>query len=121
MFDYKSEQTEDKTVLTINGELTIQNAAVFKDVLLESLEKTGHLVLNLENVTDVDLSCLQLLCSAYLATTELNRRLTMDGGCPEAFRKAATDSGYLKDEACKPSACNKSCLWTEADYSRGGV
>jgi len=121
VFDYKAEQTEDKTVLTLNGELTIQNAAVFRDVLLESLEKTGHLVLNLENVTEVDLSCLQLLCSAQMTTKEPDRRLTMDGGCPEAFRKAAAESGYLRDDVCKPSACNKSCLWTEADYSTGGV
>jgi len=121
VFDYKADRTEDKTVLTVNGELTIQNAAAFRDVLLEYLEKTGHLVLNLENVTEVDLSCLQLLRSAQITTTELDRRLTMDGGCPESFRKAAADSGYLREEACDPSDCNKSCLWTEADYSGGGV
>ncbi len=121
MFDYRAEQTEDKTVLTVNGELTIQNAGAFKNLLAESLEKTGHLVLNLENVTEVDLSCLQLLCSAQLTTTELNRRLTMDGGCAEAFRKAAAESGYLGDEACKQSPCNQSCLGTEADNSLGGV
>ncbi len=120
MFDFKSERTEDKTILTINGELTIQNAAALQGALIESLEGTEHLVLNFENVTEVDISCLQLLCSAHSTIIKLNRSFTINSSCPEAFKKAAVDSGYLQHETCATD-CDKNCLRTETDYSQGGI
>ncbi|HDH11209.1 MAG TPA: anti-sigma factor antagonist [Nitrospirae bacterium] len=114
MIDFKIEQSDDKRILTINGELTIQNADALQDILIHSLEYAEHLVLNLENVTDVDLSGLQLLFSACKTTMELKKDFTLNGNCPEVFKEAARDAGYSLHTGCG-SGCNKMCLWMVGD------
>ena len=114
MIDFKVEQSDDKRILTINGEMTIQNADALKNILIQSLEYENDLVLNLENVTDVDLSGLQLLFSAYKTRMELKKDFTLNGNCPEVFKEAAGDAGYSPHTSCG-SGCNKICLWMSGD------
>jgi anti-anti-sigma factor len=114
MFNFKTEQSKDRKILTISGELTIHNANELKNILVNSLKGTNHIVLNLENVTDVDLSCLQLLCSAYKAARKVNKLFSLESNCPEAFKKAVYNAGYLRHTGCGLN-CNKKCIWPEAD------
>lgn len=109
MIDFKVEQSDDKRILLINGELTIQNASELKRILMESINNSEHVVLNLENVTEMDLSSLQLLYSAHRTAAKSNRRFTLSNNCPEVFKKAVKDTGYLRHFGCE-SDCDMRCL-----------
>ncbi len=112
MFECKVEESGDKKTLSINGELKIQDAAELQKVLIESLENTEHLDLNLENVTGIDMSCLQLLCSAHKTMSSSDRRLTLSSSYPEVVREAVNDSGYQQFKGCE-SDKDETCLWVE--------
>ncbi len=114
MFDCKVEESDDKKTLTINGELKIQDAAELQKVLIESLENTEHLDLNLENVTGIDMSCLQLLCSAHRTMSSLDKRFTLSSSYSEIVREAVNDSGYQQFKGCE-SDKDESCLWVECN------
>ena len=111
---FKVEESDDKKILSINGELTIQNAAELQKVLIECLEETAHLTLNLENVTEMDMSCLQLLCSAHKTTVKADKHFSIDGRASSFFQEAVNVSGYQQFTGCELDK-NSSCLWVDGN------
>ena len=61
----KLEQENDKTYLYLEGEMTVNNAEAFRENLLLSLKQSNLVEIDFEAVTSVDLSYLQLICSAH--------------------------------------------------------
>ncbi len=112
MIDFKMEDSGNIGVLTMDGELTIQCADELKTVLIRSLDNVEHVVLNFKEVTEMDLSCLQLFCSACRTSAGLNKRLTLTGNHPEAFKRAIRNAGYSCHICCVFDS-NKSCLLME--------
>ena len=100
----------DAVTLSLKGALTIERAGELKEVLIDALNKEDCVVLNLEAVTQVDLSCLQLLCSAHRTSLELNKQFILEGGQPEPLQQAIRDAGFTRPAGCKKDP-HKSCLW----------
>ncbi|MCL4490600.1 MAG: STAS domain-containing protein [Nitrospirae bacterium] len=108
--DFNVEQSGAVGVMTIGGELTVQHADELKAALMRSLDAVDHLILNLDKVTEIDLSCLQLLCSAHRTSTELKKQLTITGNQSDALKQVIETAGYSRHVGCAFD-CNKSCLW----------
>ncbi len=111
MFDFSIKEEEMIKTLTINGDLTIQNASALQGILLSSIQDTEALVLNIENITGADLSCLQMFYSAYATADKSDKCFRLSGNCPEVFKEAARDAGYLSDAGCGFN-CDAGCIWT---------
>ncbi len=107
MIDFKVEEADNITTLTINGELSIENAAALQGIFIESLERASHLKINLENIANVDLSFLQLLSSVQKTSEHLNTKVTLTGRCPEIFREAVVNSGFLREGGCTFNSNNE--------------
>ena len=73
--------------LRVEGGLTIEHACSLKEILIEALEHTDHLEIDIRDITSVDLACLQVLCSAYKTFTESHKHLGMQNDPPEIFKK----------------------------------
>ncbi len=112
MIDFKAEESDNNTTLTIRGELTVQNAAALQGMLIRSLESSLNLTINLKDVTEMDLSFLQLLCSVHRTSTDLKKNLTLSRHCPEVFRDVVKSAGFLRRTGCVLD-CNKNCIWAE--------
>jgi len=112
MIDFKAEESDNNTLLTLSGELTVQNAAALQGIFSRSVESSLNLTIQLKDVTDLDLSFLQLLCSVHRSSTELKKDLTLSGPCPEVFRDVLRNAGFLRLTGCR-FECNKNCLWAE--------
>lgn len=111
---FKVEKSDKKKILTIDGAVTIENVDKLKHVLQELVDSADTVVLDVKNVTEADLSCVQLLCSAHKTSIELKKSLALSGNCSEAFRKAVRDSGYAQHKGCKVDT-NESCLWLKKE------
>jgi len=98
-------------VLRLKGSLTIERAHELKQTLLEALRSNERIVLELEGVTEIDLSCLQLLCSAHRTSLRLDRQLTLHGERSEALRMAVRDAGFPRILGCHENP-DRGCLWT---------
>jgi anti-anti-sigma regulatory factor len=110
MADIKVEKKGKERLLVISGSLTIEHAAEFREALMKSLEKTSHVMLNLDAVTETDLSCLQLLCSAHRTFVNAKKSVEL-AGTPDILKHAARDMGYKRDLGCMQET-EKSCFWT---------
>jgi len=97
-------------VVKLQGNWTIDRANELKDLLLEALGGEKDVIVDLEGVLHVDLSCLQLLCSAHRAFAERNRGFALADRKPETFKKAVMDAGYARTLGCHKDR-TENCLW----------
>jgi len=112
MIECTVQQSDERKILTLEGDLTIIHAAELKKILLEAIENSPHVDLNIDKVADVDLSCLQLLCSAHRTSLNLNRTISIASNHPEIFREALRDAGFPLNKGCELDP-DGSCLWIE--------
>lgn len=83
-------------VLKLEGKCTVEYAKELKAALLEGLDKSDTVLVDFAGVTEVDISCLQLLCSALGPSAERGKSVSIGADVPEQFRRLATDAGYLR-------------------------
>lgn len=96
----------------IEGELTVQHAAEFKACLLDALDRAQSVLIDLKAMEDMDLTCLQLLCSAHKSALSSGKTLTIDGGSPPHFERSLDLAGFSRSRGCTMDA-NNSCLWIQ--------
>jgi ABC-type transporter Mla MlaB component len=106
--EFKIEQV-GKGILILDDPLTIHRAGEIRNILAGSLEQVDQLAIAFADVKEVDLSCLQLLCSAHRTSRQLMKNLFLKDP-PEALHKAAEDAGYFQRVGCTPDSHNR-CLW----------
>jgi anti-anti-sigma regulatory factor len=108
---FRDQQSGKQGIIKLDGNLTVNHAEELRMLLIKALVDAGHVRVDFGSVTDVDLSCLQLLCSAHRSASRMKRRLSLSGGWPEPFRQAVEDAGYMRLTGCRLDN-DHSCLWT---------
>ena len=94
----KLKKETDKTVLFLEGEMTVKNAASFWDQLLQAFKKDELVEINFEKVSTVDLSCLQLIFSAYRFAENSGKKLVVIADDNSSFDEAHARSGIKFDK-----------------------
>jgi ABC-type transporter Mla MlaB component len=102
-----------KGVLLLENELTLPYAADLRTALIKSLLDADDISIAVRNVRDIDLSCLQLLCSAQRSAVRLRKRVAFTGRLPKIFKNLVAAAGFARAAGCKQD-CGKDCLWTDS-------
>lgn len=102
----------NRTTLTLGGELTLIHADALKETLLVSLQEGGDVTVRFEKVIDMDLSCLQLFCSAHRTAAGAGQRLIMDIEDAELFHRIRSAAGFIRERGCTDKT-GDTCLWLE--------
>lgn len=100
------------TSIRFTGNLTIDHASELASVLRDSLNRVDHLSLFFEDVTEVDISFLQLLCSAHRTAVKSNKTLVLDRQRPEPLRLAMREAAFTCEAGCVFGR-QQSCIWKE--------
>jgi anti-anti-sigma regulatory factor len=87
-------ETESAGVVKLQGKWTIERAGELKGLLSGALRCGDEVFVELDEVTEADLSCLQLLYSACGSASKLGKRLTLRGSAPPAFVELARNAGF---------------------------
>lgn len=103
-------RSTEACIVRLRGNLTVEHAQELKHVLLDALQDSERIVIELEGITDVDLSFLQLLCSAHRTSMKLGRELTLFGDRSEIFKMAVSDAGFPRILGCHEDP-DRGCLW----------
>jgi ABC-type transporter Mla MlaB component len=101
--------------LELVGALTIEHVNKAKTLLQEALLERDHLFIDVEKVTDVDLSGLQILCATHRTATKSGKTVVLDYKRSEALRLAVAQAGYGRHCVCSASD-RKECYWTEESH-----
>jgi len=98
MGQFQLEDSARGKILHAEGSLTIEHACSLKELLIDALEKTDHLDIDMKKITSVDLACLQVLCAAHKTFAEAHKHMGIQDP-PEIFKK------LLSNAAIDRSAC----------------
>lgn len=101
---------KDKSYLRLEGEMTIAKAAKLKDALARAIDSGKTVVIDIDRVTGVDLSFLQLLCSAHRTAANQGKKLTISNPGLPVYAEARKTAGFHYTKPCRHVASN-GCLW----------
>ena len=102
---------ENGEILITSGDrLTIENAAAFMLLLREGLEESQFVSLEFEDGVEVDITGLQLICSACRTAVACDKTFASHGPLPLALEKIIAASGAQRSAVCKHNL-NLNCIW----------
>ncbi len=92
------EQIEIKDVaegkeITVDGTLSVQDAAQLKDLLIEAGTGTDQIILDLSKLKAIDMACLQLLFALSRSFLNSDKKLTFRENISDAFSAALKSAG----------------------------
>ncbi|MCX5814471.1 MAG: STAS domain-containing protein [Proteobacteria bacterium] len=95
------------------GAMTIECALEAKSLLLELLANRDYLSLNIEEVSEADLSCLQLLCALHKSAMQAGKIVTLNYSRASVITEILLQAGCVRHTGC---AGNEKCFWSEASH-----
>lgn len=108
-----SQQQASIETITLEGDLTLPHATELKDSLAGAIGRSTTVQVQFGAVGEVDLSCLQLLCSAHRSATSQQKEFRLAAGLPPVLLATAAAAGYARNASCKFNIAT-SCIWSEA-------
>jgi len=101
---------KEEITLVLDSKLTIEKAGELKNKLLKTIESANNIKLDISNINEIDLSGIQLLCSAHRTCNNLNKKLSLTGKKNDIFNNTTKSAGYIFEHGCHWDE-NKTCLW----------
>lgn len=111
--EFKTEAS-GRGILILDGELTIDQAAKIRELLIIAFESAKRVDICLRDVTAIDISCLQLLCSAHRTAVKAHLHVVLDDGNSEIFRQTVRNAGFFRSRDCQKDPYGN-CFWTGGD------
>ncbi|MBF0556303.1 MAG: STAS domain-containing protein [Nitrospirae bacterium] len=111
MLESSFNKEQNRGVLSLKGDIMIEDAASLKELLLLHLGDADDLLIHISDVTEVHLSWFQLICSAHRYSTKMKKKLSLAGEIPENIRTMAVKAGFQRHKGCAFDSC-ESCIWT---------
>ena len=94
MIDFSLDGSGTGGTLLLSGALTIQQALPLKEALVRASSEADPLTIDLEQVENMDLTALQLLCAAHRDWRRRGKKTTCKGTIPEAVHRIVRESGF---------------------------
>ncbi|MGO8944155.1 MAG: lipid asymmetry maintenance protein MlaB [Syntrophobacteraceae bacterium] len=108
--DVELTQPAEASVLKLEGSWTIERANELKRVLLGILNRCERMIIDLDGITDLDLSTVQLFCSAHRTSLRNGKDLALHERKSQRLKQVVRDAGFVRTLGCHKDP-HKSCLW----------
>ncbi len=98
----------DVRIVTILGRMTISSAQELKAELLEALALANHVRVDVDNVTEIDITAMQLLCAAHRTAIGSQKCFGIESDKSGILADFAEKSGFSHHLGCMDGV---ECLW----------
>lgn len=107
-------------VLQLQGSATLEFCADLRVALLDALEKSENLAIDVSRITELDVAALQLFCAARRSAIKREKNMVLTDNCSAAFFTAALDAGFNRTHtaSCWLEA-GQACLWGNCGQPTG--
>lgn len=96
--------------VTVGETLTIETGIEFKQALSGALDSARQVVLDAHRLQQVDITSLQLICSACKSASAMNRSFTFGDDIPSCIATLRTVIGANQGSPCNNKR-TESCIW----------
>lgn len=100
----------ERSILKVWGEMTLPNAGKVKAALLHAINSTLQVQVNLEAVTRIDLTAMQLLCAAHRCASRMNKTLDFVKTPGGEVKETVVAAGYSHHVDCVHNI-QDGCMW----------
>ena len=97
-------------IITSGDRLTIENAADFARIIREALEASHNVSLEFEPTVEIDITGVQILCSACKSAATGGTSILYKGPRPQGLAEMIAASGAGRNAVCKHNN-DSSCIW----------
>lgn len=102
-------KVDAKKQVVLSGSLSLGRAGEIREELLLALDESKTVHILLQDVDDVDLSLVQILCAVHRSALNMKKSVQLDD-CPEIFDRLAEEAGLQGHVGCS-LAVDGDCLW----------
>lgn len=103
--------------LVWRGELALQRIIKLREEIVAALAGSMDVRLRLVDVSEVDVSFLQLLCAAHRTAVRDRKQLLLTGQLPAPFVEVLHLAGLNRHVGCSLD-CDGSCLWKQVNTQK---
>jgi len=106
-------KTDNKNVGHVfSGDLTLRRISEIKEEFSNLISGNDDVRLSLENIEDIDLSFIQVLCASHRTIINDGKTMVLTGNLPEVFRKLTLEAGLDRHIGCSLNG-DVLCPWLE--------
>ena len=87
-----------KAMVRVRGKATVEHARELRDRLAEGLGAASGLRVSIAEVTEADLTLLQLIASARMSAAAAGTSFELEGEEAEWYRLLLEEAGFVSDE-----------------------
>lgn len=98
--------------LILSGSLSLRSASEIRQQILAALDEAETVKLLLQDVEEVDLSFVQIFCSAHRSAVLKGKSLLMQSQLPEVFTNVIEDAGLQGHIGCSADD-REGCVWQD--------
>jgi ABC-type transporter Mla MlaB component len=118
MAEIKRQTRGEGELLTVAGDLTVAHIREVHAAVSDALARAAVVDVEVRDVSALDVSFLQLLCSAHRTADERGKNLRVRGLDRGQAGEVLLRSGFLRHIGCRDST-RRTCLWVQ-DGAAGG-
>lgn len=101
MLEMKLEKIDDNSAcLNVGGDMTIMNIASLYAKVKELIAEFENLTIGINEDTQIDITFIQLICSAHRAFTLADKKFQIKGDIASLFAKT-DEAGYTRHKGCE--------------------
>ena len=115
MGNFRVTESDKGGELLVGGSLTIENASEMRSRLIRTLIREDEVVVAIDPDASVDVSFLQLLCSAHVTASKLGKSFSLRPSVGSKFLIAVENAGYIRKKGCARDT-NETCLWMRGKH-----
>lgn len=97
-------------IISSGDRLTIENAAEFTRIAREALESANTVAIEFEEGAAIDITGVQVLCSACKSAAQYGKIFTFHGAQPAALLEVIDACGATRHAVCKHNN-DATCIW----------
>jgi anti-anti-sigma regulatory factor len=97
-------------IITSGDRLTIETAADFSRIIREALEASPNVSIEFEPAVEIDITGVQILCSACKSGANSGTTFSYCGPQPQALTDIITTCGAERHTVCKHNN-DSTCIW----------
>ena len=105
-----SVRANGEIIITSGDRLTIETASEFSLLLKESLEASKNVAIEFDPAVEIDITGMQILCSACKSAAQSGKTFSYHGLQPEALADLIVASGAERHAVCKHNN-DCTCIW----------
>ena len=113
----EQKKNDKNRIVEVSGSLTVKNSKELKKTILENFRKGNSLELVLGDVTDVDLSFIQVITAAVKTAEKGDSEFSIRTPVPEKMINSLKIAGLLNHGRCS----KHNCVWCSINEQIQGV